>query len=196
MYSTTFVFGRIDIPLPTRQKIKNMPIPKTLARQNPKLGQKKLQDGRASLFLDFYLGRHEVPVLDENGKPVLYTEGLMAGKPKSKITHERRRESLNLYVWLNPRNAQERLQNKNTLALAEKIRFEREQEFWNTVRDTDCRKIVSKTFTSFFASYTTRTRPTPNPPNSRSGLSITASSSIWNQSPDCRNTPSSCASSS
>ncbi len=150
MYSTTFVFGRIDIPLPTRQKIKNMPIPKTLARQNPKLGQKKLQDGRASLFLDFYLGRHEVPVLDENGKPVLYTEGLMAGKPKFKITHERRRESLNLYVWLNPRNAQERLQNKNTLALAEKIRFEREQEFLEYREGYRLQKDREQNFHEFF----------------------------------------------
>ena len=149
MYSTTFVFGRIDIPLPTRQKIKNMPIPKTLARRNPKLGQKKLQDGRASLFLDFYLGRYEVRYLTKTASPFSIPRAAWRVKPKFKITHERRRESLNLYVWLNPRNAQERLQNKNTLALAEKIRFEREQEFWNTVRDTDCRKTVSKTFTSF-----------------------------------------------
>lgn len=106
-----------------------MPRPKNLSKQNPKLLQKTLQDGRASLYLEYYLGRHETPVLDENGNPVLYTEGAMAGKPKYKITHNRKKESLNLYLWLNPRNQQERLQNRNTLSLAEKIRFEREQEF-------------------------------------------------------------------
>ena len=106
-----------------------MPRLKNLSKQNPKLLQKTLQDGRASLYLEYYLGRHETPVLDEDGNPVLYTEGAMAGKPKYKITHNRKKESLNLYLWLNPRNQQERLQNRNTLALAEKIRFEREQEF-------------------------------------------------------------------
>lgn len=53
----------------------------------------------------------------------------MAGKPKFKVKHDRRKENLNLYIWLHPRNQEERLQNKNTLALAEKIRFEREQAF-------------------------------------------------------------------
>ena len=50
-----------------------MPKPKTLAKQNPKLGQRKLQDGRASLYLEFYLGRHETPVLDADGKPEVYS---------------------------------------------------------------------------------------------------------------------------
>lgn len=53
----------------------------------------------------------------------------MAGKPKYQIKHIRKRENLNLYIWLHPRNTQERVQNRNTLALAEKIRFECEQEF-------------------------------------------------------------------
>lgn len=98
-------------------------------KQNPKLVQSELQDGRASLALEYYLGRNETPVLDENGNHVLYTEGAMKGKPKYKIKHIRKREALNLYIRLHPRNRQERTQNKNTLALAEKIRFECEQEF-------------------------------------------------------------------
>ena len=98
-------------------------------KQNPKLQQSELKDGRASLYLEFYLGRSETPELDEDGNQVLYTSGAMAGKPKYQIKHIRKRENLNLYVWLHPRNQQERLQNRNTLALAEKIRFEREQEF-------------------------------------------------------------------
>lgn len=95
------------------------------AKQNPKLRQLELKDGRASLFLEYYLGRTETPVLDEQGNHVLYTSGAMKGKPKFNIKHSRKSESLNLYIWVHPRNQQERLQNKNTLALAEKIRFER-----------------------------------------------------------------------
>ncbi len=98
-------------------------------KQNPKLQQSELKDGRASLYLEFYIGRSETPVLDDEGNQVFYSSGAMAGKPKYQVKHIRKRENLNLYIWLHPRNTQERLQNKNTLALAEKIRFEREQEF-------------------------------------------------------------------
>lgn len=103
-------------------------------KQNPKLRQSELSDGRASLYLEYYIGRTETPVLDENGEQVLYTEGAMAGKPKFKIKHSRKKENLNLYIWLHPRTPQERLQNRNTLALAEKIRFEREQTFFSVLQ--------------------------------------------------------------
>ncbi len=33
---------------------------------NPKLQQLELSDGRASLYLEYYLGRTESPVLDED----------------------------------------------------------------------------------------------------------------------------------
>ena len=98
-------------------------------KQNPKLVQTVLKDGRASLALEYYLGRTETPVLDDEGNHVIYTSGAMAGRPKYKIKHNRKRENLNLYLILHPRTQAERTQNKNTLALAEKIRFEREQEF-------------------------------------------------------------------
>lgn len=88
-----------------------------------------LKDGRASLALEYYLGRSESPVLDDEGNQVFYTSGAMSGKPKYKVKHNRKRENLNLYIWIHPRSPQERTQNRNTLALAEKIRFEREQEF-------------------------------------------------------------------
>lgn len=100
------------------------------SRQNPKLVQLELQDGRASLSLEYYLGRSETPVLDENGEQVIYESGPSKGRVKYSIKHVRRREKLNLYIWLKPRNAQERLQNKNTLQLAEKIRFEKEQQYF------------------------------------------------------------------
>ena len=34
-------------------------------KENPKLEQNKLSDGRISLYLEYYLGREEKPVLDE-----------------------------------------------------------------------------------------------------------------------------------
>jgi len=69
-------------------------------KQNPKLQQSELSDGRASLYLEYYIGRTETPVLDENGEQVFYTEGAMAGKPKFKIKHTHKKENLNLYIWL------------------------------------------------------------------------------------------------
>lgn len=58
---------------------------KTKNKQNPKLQQSVLSDGRASLYLEFYLGRTETPVVDDDGNPVYYTEGAMKGKQKYKI---------------------------------------------------------------------------------------------------------------
>lgn len=46
-----------------------------LTKQNPKLIHKELQDGRASLLLEYYLGRKQTPVLDDEGNPVFYTSG-------------------------------------------------------------------------------------------------------------------------
>ena len=81
---------------------------------NPKLKQKVMSDGNLSLYLDYYLGR--VNVTDE-----------ATGEIKSKV--QRKREFLHLTIFASPRTPLERQQNKDTLALAHKIRFEREQEF-------------------------------------------------------------------
>ena len=112
-------------------------------KQNPKLVQNAMSDGRASLVLEYYLGRTETPVYDDDGNPVLYTTGAMKGKPKYTVKHNRKKEALNLYIWLAPRTAQERQQNKNTLQLAEKIRFEKEQEMLEDRKDTDSREKKS-----------------------------------------------------
>lgn len=77
-------------------------------KQNPKLVQTVLKDGRASLALEYYLGRSESPVVDDEGNQVFYTSGAMMGKPKYKIKHNRKRENLNLYIWVHPRTQQER----------------------------------------------------------------------------------------
>lgn len=91
--------------------------------------QSVLKDGRISLYLEYYLGRSETPELDADGNQVYYTDGAMAGKPKYKVKHVRKKENLNLYLYANPKDQRERMQNRNTLAFAEKTRFEREQRF-------------------------------------------------------------------
>ena len=98
------------------------------AKENPKLEQKEMADGRISLYLEYYLGRVSEPVLDEYGEQVFYTSGAMEGKPKMKIRHNRKKEHLNLYLIARPRTPIERQQNKETLELAKTIRTEREQE--------------------------------------------------------------------
>lgn len=98
-------------------------------KDNPRLEQRKLSDGRISLFLEYYIGRTCEPVLDEYGNPVLYETGKMKGKPKTKITHNRKKEYLDLYLWDSPRNPLEREHNKKTIELAVKIKSERQQKF-------------------------------------------------------------------
>lgn len=122
-------------------------------KQNPKLQQSELKDGRASLYLEFYLGRSETPVLDKDGNQVLYTSGAMAGKPKYQIKHIRKRENLNLYIWRHPRSTQERVQNRNILALAEKIRFEREQEFLEDREGYRLKKERQRDFLQYYRDF-------------------------------------------
>lgn len=80
---------------------------------NPKLKQKKMSDGNLSLYLDYYLGR--VNEVDEH-----------TGEQTSKV--QRKREFLHLTLLANPRTPLERQSNKDIMALAQKIRFEREQQ--------------------------------------------------------------------
>lgn len=80
--------------------------------ENPKIMAKELANGRDSLFLEYYWGCHTE--VDDSGKEV-----------KKK---ERKREYLNLYLWRAPRTSEERQENRNTLMLAKRIRFERGQQ--------------------------------------------------------------------
>ena len=84
--------------------------------ENPKLGAKLLSDGRESLFLDFYFGYEMV-----------YNNAKDEMQPKK----QKRRESLKLYLWHNPRTPQQRQENKDTLLLAKKIRHDKGQELLN-----------------------------------------------------------------
>ncbi len=79
---------------------------------NPKLMGQSLSDGRDSLYLEFYLG-YEVAE-SKNGNTY------------KKIN--RNTERLWLYLWQAPRTPLERQQNKETLEIAKRIRFERGQE--------------------------------------------------------------------
>lgn len=123
------------------------------SKENPKLEQRVLADGQISLYLEYYLGRQSEPILDEFGNPVLYESGEMAGTPKFKVKHIRRKENLNLYLVAKPRTPIERQQNKETLALAEKIRFERQQKQLESESGYRLKKDVKIDFLVFFQEY-------------------------------------------
>ena len=123
------------------------------AKENPKLEQNVLVDGRISLYLEYYLGREETPVLDDNGNPVLYETGKMMGKPKVHIKHNRRKENLQLYLIAKPRTPAERQQNKETLELAAKIRAEREQQFKESMLGYRLKKDRNINFLDYYQAY-------------------------------------------
>lgn len=104
---------------------------------NPKLKQKKLSDGNISLYLDYYLGR--VNCKDECGNTV------------NKV--QRKREFLHLTILANPRTPIERKQNKETLELAQTIRFEREQELKQTLHGYRIKKDRDINFLDYFQAY-------------------------------------------
>ena len=115
-------------------------------KHNPQLKTAILSDGRESLYLEYYLGREQEAVLDKAGNPVYYTTGKMAGKPKVKITHKRKKETLNLYLIARPRTPIERQMNRDTQELAEQIRNEKSGYFWRTKRATNSRESDKLTF--------------------------------------------------
>lgn len=119
-------------------KCKNMAKNDTKVTDNPKLKQKELSDGNLSLYLDYYLGR--INVKDE-----------ATGEIKSKV--QRKREFLHLTILAAPRTPIERQQNKETLALAQKIRFEREQELKESMHGYRLKKDRDINFVDYFRAY-------------------------------------------
>lgn len=101
---------------------------KTRVKDNPKLRERVLTDGKKALFLEYYLGRTSTPKTDEQGNPLRYTTGKMAGKPVYEVRHIRKKEELKLYLYTKPRTPEERTHNTNALTLAKQIRNTREQE--------------------------------------------------------------------
>ena len=101
---------------------------------NPKLKKKLLSDGNYSLYLDYYLGR----IKD-------YYTG------ESKV--QRRREFLKLTIYSDPRTPIERQQNKETLQLAQKIRFEREQKLLESTEGYRLKRDRTINFLDYFQVY-------------------------------------------
>ena len=106
---------------------------------NPKIGAKLLSNGMESLYLYFYYGFQMV--YDEK-------------KDKEVAQKMRGRESLKLYLYHKPQNAIQRQENKNTLILAEKVRYEKAQEL---LKDEKGYRMEEKkaplNFISFFQKY-------------------------------------------
>lgn len=104
---------------------------------NPKLMGRALSDGRDSLYLEFYFGK--VEVTSKNG--ITYRK------------NERRNEILGLYLWQAPRTPQERQQNKETLDIAKRIRFERGQELLESTEGYRLKKVKDVDFLKWMWAY-------------------------------------------
>lgn len=89
-------------------------------KENPKLMQKTLADGRQSLYLEYYMGYNKV--VDE-------TTG------KEHIKHIRSKEFLGLYLLPNPRTPEERQKNKEHWPLPLKFASTRKR-YWLPVDTT------------------------------------------------------------
>lgn len=96
---------------------------------NPKLGAKLLSDGRESLFLDYYFG------INKEGKP------------------QRKRESLNLYLWSRPSNPVEKNHNKEVTEEARVIRYNRERKLKENPDGIKVRLNTKINFHEYFEAY-------------------------------------------
>lgn len=104
---------------------------------NPKLMGQSLSDGRDSLYLEFYLGYDKVES--------------RSGKVYNKI--RRSTERLGLFVWQAPRTPLERQQNKETIGIAKRIRFERGQELLDSTEGYRLRKDRNVNLLGWMLSY-------------------------------------------
>ncbi len=105
---------------------------------NPKLCGKRLSNGRTSLYLQYYLGYHK------ETDPV-------TGKQSVKVI--RRKESLSLYLYSDPRTPDKREYNKNAIEVAKRIRYEREQERLETGSGYRVRRRSRTDFLQYFRDY-------------------------------------------
>ena len=99
---------------------------------NPKLYARVLPDGRDSLYLEYYMGYNKV-----NGV----------------VKINRHKEQLKLYLYTNPRTPIERTQNKETLELAKKIRFERAQQLLESGEGYRLKRQRQVDFINYFQTY-------------------------------------------
>ena len=110
----------------------------TDSTDNPKLGAKVLSDGRESLFLDFYLG-FDMAISSKTGKEYKRVNN--------------RREYLKLYLWQAPITPMERQQNKETLEVAKRLRFERGQQLLEDAEGYRLKKDRDINFLDWMWSY-------------------------------------------
>jgi len=108
------------------------------SKENPKLQQSTLFDGRSSLYLEYYLGR---------------TQWIDPETEKIKVKHNRKKEYLNLYLIENPRTPIERQTNKQTLELAKEIRIEKEQSLKKDKTGKRLFKAKGVNFLDYFQTY-------------------------------------------
>lgn len=107
------------------------------AGDNPKLMGQTLSDGRDSLYLEYYLGFRIV----ESKNGTTYKKA------------DRKTERLSLYLWRAPRTPIEREQNKETLKLAKKIRFEKGQQLLEQGEGYRIKKDRQINFLDYFQTY-------------------------------------------
>lgn len=106
--------------------------------ENPKLYARMLDDGRESLYLEYYFGYNKV-----------YNK--VTGKESLRMN--RHKEQLSLYLWQAPRTPMERQQNKETIELAKKIRYERGQELLENAEGYRLKKDRQINFLDYFQNY-------------------------------------------
>lgn len=105
---------------------------------NPKLMAQSLSDGRDSLYLEFYLGYE----LAESANGREYKKA------------RRSTERLGLYLWQAPRTTAERRQNRDTLEVAKRVRFERGQQMLENAGGYRLRKDIREiNFLAWMRSY-------------------------------------------
>lgn len=105
-------------------------------KQNPKLMQRQLSDGRVSLYLEYYLGRMQ---WEENGK--------------TKVKHNRRKETLGLYLEPNTRNPIIKKANEQALEQAIIIQGERQKELLKNDKGYDHIKPKNVNMLDVFQTY-------------------------------------------
>lgn len=130
--------GKITMALKKNYRADNTYMISTDSTDNPKLGAKVLSDGRESLFLDFNYG---------------YSMQISKTTGKEYAKKDRQREYLKLYLWQAPRTTQERQQNKETLEIAKKIRFERGQQLLESAEGYRLKKEKDINFLDWMEAY-------------------------------------------
>lgn len=107
-------------------------------RANPRLDYRKTKKGITRISLRYNLGSQ--PYFDEH-----------TGETKYKTKHKRK--SLDLSLITTPRTPNERAHNKSTLELAQKIRYEKEQQFKEQVKGYRLKREENINYLDFFENY-------------------------------------------